>query len=186
MDMIVRKNREAGRMPSLREALIRVIGEGLPLVQRPYAEIARRLHCTEAEVINGIEAIMAEGDLKRFGIVVRHRKLGYRANGMVVWDIPDARVAELGPRIAAYDFVTLCYRRPRRLPEWCYNLFSMIHGRDRDTVAAQVAGIVDDCGLNDIDHQILFSKRCFRQRGARYHTDAAQKAPEPSRVAAHG
>ena len=166
--MIVRKNREAGRMPSLREALIRVIGEGLPLVQRPYAEIARRLHCTEAEVINGIEAIMAEGDLKRFGIVVRHRKLGYRANGMVVWDLPDERVAELGECIGRYAFVTLCYQRPRRPPQWPYNLFSMIHGQDRNAVTEQVAQIVEQCGLQGMAHAILFSKRCFKQRGANY------------------
>lgn len=166
--------------------LIGIIGTGLPLVERPYAAIAAQLGCSEAEVIDGIRRLAMRGDLKRFGIVVRHRQLGYRANGMAVWDIPDARVAELGPRIAAYDFVTLCYRRPRRLPEWRYNLFSMIHGRDRETVAAQVAGIVDDCSLHDIDHRILFSKRCFRQRGARYHTDVAQKAPKPSRVNAHG
>ncbi len=178
MDMI--------RDTAFETALIASIGAGLPLVKRPYAAIAAQLDCSEAEVIEGIRRLEMRGDLKRFGIVVRHRQLGYRANGMVVWDIPDARVAELGPRIAAYDFVTLCYQRPRRLPEWCYNLFSMIHGRDRETVAAQVAGIVDDCGLHDIDHQILFSKRCFRQRGARYRTNAGETAPAPSRVAAHG
>ena len=150
------------------KALIEIISEGLPLVERPYAAIATQLGCSEITVIDGIERIMARGDIKRFGVVVRHRKLGYRANGMVVWDIPDARVAELGHCIGQYSFVTLCYQRPRRLPEWRYNLFSMIHGQDRAAVIEQVEFIVGQCGLKDIEHEILFSQRCFKQRGASY------------------
>ena len=150
------------------KALIEIISEGLPLVEHPYATIAAQLGCSETAVIDGIERIMARGDIKRFGVVVRHRKLGYRANGMVVWDIPDARVAELGHCIGQYSFVTLCYQRPRRLPEWRYNLFSMIHGQDRAEVIEQVGFIVQQCGLHEIEHEILFSQRCFKQRGASY------------------
>ena len=150
------------------KALIEIISKGLPLVQRPYAAIAAQLGCSETAVIDGIKRIIARGDVKRFGVVVRHRKLGYRANGMVVWDIPDARVAEVGHCIGQYSFVTLCYQRPRRLPEWRYNLFSMIHGQDRPAVSAQVEFIVEQCGLHDIAHEILFSQRCFKQRGASY------------------
>ena len=164
--------------PDLQDALIKVISEGLPLVKRPYAEIARRLDCTEAEVLDGIRSIVAQGDLKRYGVVVRHRKLGYRANGMVVWDIPDNRVTELGHCIGQYSFVTLCYQRPRRLPEWRYNLFSMIHGRDRAAVSDQVANIVRQCGLQGIAHEILFSKRCFKQRGANYARSPQIPQPE--------
>jgi len=154
--------------PRFQEALIEIISEGLPLVKRPYAEIAARLNCSEAAVIDGIREISEHGDLKRFGVVVRHRKLGDRANGMVVWDVPDTRVAEMGHCIGQYSFVTLCYQRPRRLPEWRYNLFSMIHGQDREAVIDQVAYIVKQCGLQGIEHEILFSKRCFKQRGAAY------------------
>lgn len=169
MDMIAK--------PSFEEALIEAISEGLPLVKRPYAEIAERLNCSEAAVIDGIRDIMARGDLKRYGIVVRHRKLGYRANGMVVWDLPDNRVAELGHCIGQYSFVTLCYQRPRRLPEWRYNLFSMIHGQDREAVIDQVAFIVGQCGLQGIEHEILFSNRCFKQRGASYLRNTQQLRP---------
>jgi len=168
MELTTSNKVDLDRNPGLRDALIKVIGEGLPLVKRPYAEIARRLGCSEAEVISGIQSIIAKGDLKRFGVVVRHRKLGYRANGMVVWDIPDNRVAELGHCIGQYSFVTLCYQRPRRLPDWRYNLFSMIHGQDRQAVSKQVEFIVQQCGLQGIEHEILFSRRCFKQRGANY------------------
>lgn len=160
MDMI--------RDSAFETALIEIIGKGLPLVKQPYAAVAAELGCSEAEVLAGIERIMMRGDLKRFGVVVRHRQLGYRANGMVVWDIPDERVAEVGHCIGQYAFVTLCYRRPRRLPHWRYNLFSMIHGRDREAVEAQVKCITEQCGLHDIERKILFSKRCFKQRGASY------------------
>lgn len=165
---------------SFEKALIEKISGGLPLVQRPYATLADELGCSETAVIDGIKRIMARGDLKRFGVVVRHRKLGYRANGMVVWDIPDSRIAEAGHCIGQYSFVTLCYQRPRRLPEWHYNLFSMIHGQDRDAVIAQVECIVEQCGLHDIEHEILFSQRCFKQRGASYSQNLQSDHPGTS------
>ena len=164
MDMI--------RDNALETELIALLGEGLPLVSRPYAALAARLGCSETRVIEGIRRLQMRGDLKRFGVVVRHRQLGYRANGMVVWNIPNDAVADIGQRIGSYDFVTLCYRRPRRLPDWPYNLFSMIHGKDRETVIAQVERITAECGLEDIEYRILFSRRCFRQRGARYRLAA--------------
>jgi len=154
--------------PEFERRLIEATSQGLPLVSRPYAAIAKQIGSTEARVIEGIQRIMQRGDIKRFGVVVRHRKLGYRANGMVVWDIPDERVAEVGSCIGQYNFVTLCYQRPRRLPDWPYNLFSMVHGRDRDGVIEQVKSIVEQCGLQQFAHEILFSGRCFKQRGAIY------------------
>ena len=167
-------------------ALIDAIGAGLPLVSRPYAALAERLGCDEAAVVAGIERLAARGDLKRLGVVVRHRALGFRANGMVVWDVPDERAAELGRCIGRYGFVTLCYRRPRRLPDWRYNLFCMIHGRDRAAVVAQVGMIVEQCGLQNIAHEILFSRRCFRQRGARYAPPPPARPVTATRRSAHG
>ena len=150
------------------KSLIQAIARGLPLVSRPYQEIARQIGSTEPRVIEGIQRIIQRGDIKRFGVVVRHRELGYRANAMVVWDIPDDRIEVLGHCIGQYDFVTLCYRRPRRLPDWPYNLFCMIHGQDRADVRKQVDYVAEHCELQDIPHQILFSDRCFKQRGANY------------------
>jgi DNA-binding Lrp family transcriptional regulator len=154
--------------PEFEKRLIQATNQGLPLVSRPYAAIAKQIGSTEARVIEGIQGIVQRGDIKRFGVVVRHRKLGYRANGMVVWDIPDERVAEVGACIGQYNFVTLCYQRPRRLPDWPYNLFSMVHGRDQSGVNKQVRSIAEQCGLQQFPHEILFSGRCFKQRGAIY------------------
>jgi DNA-binding Lrp family transcriptional regulator len=82
-------------------------------------------------VLGRIGRWLEEGAIKRFGVVVRHHELGFRANAMLVHDIPDERVSDIGRALAEEPAVTLCYRRPRRLPDWPYNLFCMIHGRER-------------------------------------------------------
>lgn len=150
------------------QRLIQAIQGGLPLTSRPYADIAAQLGITEEEVIVRIEHFRQSGIIKRLGVVVRHRELGYRANAMVVWDVPDEEVAELGRRLSHFDFVTLCYRRPRRLPQWRYNLFCMIHGQDREAVLEKYQMLINSCGLQEIPRAVLFSRHCFKQRGAIY------------------
>ena len=125
----------------------------------------------EAEVIDRLGRLLADGTIRRLGVVVRHQELGYRANAMVVWALPEDRVTELGQRIGTLRFVTLSYRRPQR-PGWPYNLFTMIHGRDRAAVLAQVDRIKELCGLMEVDSAVLFSGRRFKQRGARYNAVA--------------
>jgi len=149
-------------------ALIRAVEHGLPIVSRPYAAIAQQLGTTETNIINRLQQLIDNGAIKRYGVVVRHRELGYRANGMVVWDVPDDQVSNLGQCIGRFPCVTLSYRRPRRLPDWPYNLFTMVHGCDRDEVTQKVQEIVETCGLHDFNQTILFSTRRFKQRGAQY------------------
>jgi hypothetical protein len=86
----------------------------------------------------------------------------------VVWDVPDAKVRGADLRLARLPFVTLCYRRPRRRPGWPYNLFCMIHGRDRASVEALVEDATAATGLSDLPRDVLFSRQRFKQRGARY------------------
>ena len=163
--------------------LIAAIQGGLPLVARPYAAIAARLDLTEAAVIERLAALQAAGLIKRMGVVVRHRALGYRANAMVVWDVPDVEVERIGALLAGETCVTLCYQRPRRLPEWRYNLFCMIHGRERDSVLRRLEQIVAFHGLEKIPHTVLFSGRSFKQRGAHY-MDAGTRTDNSPRL--HG
>ena len=172
------------RDDELMSALIAAISRGLPMVSRPYAALAEELGCSEQAVIDGIARLAARGDLKRFGVVVRHRQLGYRANAMVVWDIPDSRIDEVGRLMSSFEFVTLCYQRPRRLPHWPYNLFCMIHGRDRDAVDEQVDLVVAQCGLNEVRRRILYSRRCFKQRGAAYQRKPPTATEE--KISIHG
>jgi DNA-binding Lrp family transcriptional regulator len=128
----------------------------------------------EAEVLARLGRLIDTGVIKRLGVVVRHRELGYRANGMVVWQVPEPRVRALGRWLGALPFVTLCYRRVARPPVWPYNLFTMIHGRDRPEVLARVDELVERCGLQAIPHEVLFSVRRYKQRGARYGATGGQ------------
>jgi DNA-binding Lrp family transcriptional regulator len=163
-------------------ALLHALQDGLPLVARPYAVLGSRLGMSEGEVLARIWLLRERGIIKRFGVVVRHHELGYRANAMVVWDVPDDLVDEAGSDLGAVPYVTLCYRRPRRLPSWPYNLFTMIHGRDRAQVLERVDELVEVCDLEDIRYQVLFSRRRFKQRGARYD-DPTEPAASLSREA---
>jgi len=148
--------------------LIAAVQDGLPLEPHPYAAVGRMVGLSEAEVIDGLRQLTERGVIRRFGLVLSHRNLGYRANGMVVWDVPDDEIGVVGERLAALPFVTLCYRRPRRLPDWPYNLFCMIHGRDRRTVEALAERAARAVGAGDLSRAVLFSTRQFKQRGARY------------------
>jgi DNA-binding Lrp family transcriptional regulator len=163
--------------------LIAVIQDGLPLVAHPYAAIGAQLGLGEAAVIERLEMLQSAGLIKRMGVVVKHRALGYRANAMVVWDIPDDQVERIGALLADEVCVTLCYQRPRRLPAWPYNLFCMIHGRERDSVLRRLEQIVSGHGLETIPHAVLFSGRSFKQRGARY-VETGDMSGHPQRL--HG
>jgi DNA-binding Lrp family transcriptional regulator len=149
-------------------ALIAAIQEGFPLVQRPFREIGARAGLGEHDVLARLCQWLAEGVVKRIGVIVRHHELGYRANAMVVWDVADAEADRVGRAFARHEFVTLCYRRPRRPPDWPYNLFCMIHGRDRATVLRHVETLRRGAELPGLRHDVLFSRRRFKQRGAVY------------------
>lgn len=148
--------------------LIAEIQGGLPLCSHPYAEIGQRIGLDETEVIERIQAMVESGVIKRLGIVVRHHELGYTANAMVVWDVPDERLDEVGEALGSLDCITLCYQRPRHLPDWPYNLFCMIHGQEREKVLCYIDQVVSSQGLEAVPHKVLFSGRRFKQRGARY------------------
>ena len=141
--------------------------DGLPLVPRPYAAVARRVGISEAEVIRRLKRMLAEGVIRRIGAVPNHYALGYRANAMTVWDVDDERVEVLGAAVGARDFVSHCYERPRHAPEWPYNLFAMVHGRDRPTVERHVAAIARLLAGDDRGHRVLYSTRILKKTGLR-------------------
>jgi len=146
--------------------LISFMQQGLPLTARPFAVIAAHIGIPEAQVIARLSALKEMGLIKRFGVIVRHHELGYQANAMVVWDIPDEQVLAVAGSMKQYPGVTLCYRRPRRLPLWPYNLFCMIHGKDRDSVLQSLDTMVVSNGWQHFSYDVLFARRRFKQRGA--------------------
>jgi len=150
------------------ETLVTALQEGLPLVPRPYRALGQRIGMSEREVMGGTRELMEQGLIKRIGVVVHHRALGFEANAMVVWDVPDDRVDAVGEWLGRQERVTLCYRRPRQPPRWPYNLFCMIHGRHRDEVRAYIKVLRKEAAMTGVPYSVLFSTRCFKQRGARY------------------
>jgi DNA-binding Lrp family transcriptional regulator len=149
--------------------LIAALQDGLPLAPFPYAELGRQTGLSESEVLRRLAALIEGGVIRRFGCIVRHHELGYTANAMVVWDVPDDAVDEIGVRVATREFVTLCYRRIRHPPAWPFNLFCMVHGRDRAMVLQQVEALRQLPDLAGRPTAVLFSRRRFKQRGAVFH-----------------
>ncbi len=160
---------------SIAERLVAAIQGGLPLVSRPYQQIAEQIGISEEDCIQRLQNWLENGTISRLGVVVRHRELGYRANAMVVWDITDEQVSRIGNCFAGFDFVNLCYQRPRHLPQWRYNLFCMIHGQDRNEVLQRVEQLANQCLEDKPNYEVLFSCRRFKQRGARYHIGSSAR-----------
>ncbi|MDQ5945609.1 MAG: siroheme decarboxylase [Pseudomonadota bacterium] len=140
---------------------------GLPLVPQPYQQLADQLGTTPDEVMTRLQAMLARGTIRRMGAVPNHYAIGYTANGMSVWDVPDEQIDALGERIGALDFVTHSFHRPRALPAWPYNLFAMVHGSSREEVLAKVAEIRALLGDACRSHDVLFSTRILKKTGLR-------------------
>jgi len=166
---------------SVDRQLIELLQQGLPLVSRPYAKIAEKLDLTEDEVLIRVAKLKQQGVIKRLGVVVNHRRLGYKANAMVVFDVPDSLISQIGDHVSQFNFVNLCYQRPRQGNQWPYSLYCMIHGKNRETVLKQLDHLIESCGLQQFKREILFSKQCFKQRGALY-----QALPIQQKVISNG
>jgi len=140
---------------------------GLPLTPEPYQQVAKEVNASVDEVMKRMEQMLESGIIRRIGAVPNHYTLGFRGNGMTVWDVPDEKVVEYGEKIGALDFVSHAYHRPRFLPEWRYNLFAMVHGSDRDEVKHKVDAIADMLGEDNQAHEVLFSTRILKKTGLR-------------------
>ena len=171
--MIAPLNHE--QLLDLRQCLER----GLPRVSRPYEDLAEQIGAHHQQVLRQMQQWQEQGLFRRVGLVLNHRALGFTANAMLVLDVPDALIDEVGQRLGKAPGITLCYQRPRRLPHWRYNLFCMVHGRQRDQVEAHIQGLLDAHLLADLPHQWLFSTQAFKQCGGRF-------APPKNEAWAHG
>ncbi len=155
------------QLDAIDRALIVATQGGLPLVARPYQAIGEQVGIAGDEVIRRLQAMLDSGIIRRIGAVPNHYAIGWTANGMTVWDVVDERVDELGARVGALDFVTHCYRRPRALPDWPYNLFAMVHGASRMEVTEKAAEIAALLGSNCRASEVLFSTRILKKTGLR-------------------
>ena len=154
-------------MDAIDRAIILATQEGLPLVPQPYHAVAKQVGITPDEVMQRMRAMLEIGVIRRIGAVPNHYALGYKANGMTVWDVADERIDELGERIGQLDFVSHCYQRPRHLPDWTYNLFAMVHGHDRAEAEQQAQQIAELLGDACSKHEIVYSTRILKKTGLR-------------------
>lgn len=148
-------------------SLILATQAGLPLVPRPYHALAGQLGIAAEEVQQRLARMLESGIIRRIGAVPNHYALGYRFNGMTVWDVDDAEIDRLGMEVGTLPFVSHCYRRSRHLPDWPYNLFAMVHAKDRDAALAQVERIAALLGTACRGHEVLFSSRILKKTGLR-------------------
>lgn len=157
-------------LTELERQLIAATQAGLPLVPRPYLLIAEQLGLSEQTVMEHMRAMLDRGLIRRIGAVPNHYRLGYTANGMTVWDVDDTVIDDLGQAVGHLPFVSHCYRRPRRLPVWPYNLFAMVHGHSRDEVQHQADQIAQLLGPALRQRDILYSSQILKKTGLRLQT----------------
>lgn len=155
-------------MDALDRRIVLATQAGLPLVPEPYKTIAEAVGTTPGMVIDRLSAMLERGAIRRIGAIPNHYRLGYRANGMSVWNVDDDHVNRLGAQIGALSFVSHCYRRPRALPDWPYNLFAMVHGRERSETDTLVAAIRTLLGDACHSHDVLYSTRILKKTGLRF------------------
>jgi DNA-binding Lrp family transcriptional regulator len=161
-------------LQDLDERIVRATQAGLPLVPEPYAALAATLGVAETQLIERLAAMLADRRVRRIGVVPNHYALGYTANGMSVWDVDDEQIDVLGPQVGALEFVSHCYRRPRRLPDWPYNLFAMVHARSREEVAGKLEVIRGVLGSALRASDVLYSTRILKKTGLRLGESTAE------------
>lgn len=140
---------------------------GLPLVPRPYQFVAEQIGISENSLMARLEKMQDQGIIRRIGAVPNHYRLGYKFNGMTVWDVADDHVDELGKLIGRLNFVSHCYQRPRQLPDWPYNLFAMVHSKTESGVQDKIAVIATLLGEHSRAQAVLYSNRILKKTGLR-------------------
>ncbi len=154
-------------MDELDKRIITATQSGLPLTEEPYQVIAQQLDIDPELLKQRMKAMLENGQIRRIGAVPNHYKLGYTANAMSVWNVPDDMINQLGQKLGALPFVSHCYERPRFLPEWPYNLFAMLHGKTKEEVAVKVQEVVNLLGDHCAGYELLYSKQILKKTGLR-------------------
>ena len=152
--------------PELIHKIIQQLQADIPLVPRPYAEIARRVGCSEDEVLGLLGEYLKQGVIRRMGAVLNHYNLGFSANGMGIWRVEPQDVDRVGAIMAGFPEVTHCYERPTT-PDWIYNMYTMIHGHTQAECEEVAWRISQATGITD--YKVLFSSREFKKISMTYY-----------------
>ncbi len=161
-------NTSIDSVSELDRRLVLATQSGLPMDAQPYHWLADELGVQPDILMERFKAMLEDGRIRRIGVVPNHYRLGYVANGMSVWDVPDEKIASIGAQVGKMDIVSHCYRRPRAMPDWPYNLFAMVHGHSQDEVREKVKQIAELLGDQVRQHEVLFSTRILKKTGLRF------------------
>ncbi len=148
--------------------LVRALQEDLPLVSRPFAQAAADLGLTEERLLARAHALQEEGIMRRFAAVLRHRAVGFTANGMACWIVPEERIEECGTRFASYPQVSHCYRRPT-FDDWPYGIFTMIHAQTHAKCEETVRRMAAEVGVDD--YAVLYSHTEYKKERVKYYAE---------------
>lgn len=152
----------------LEKKIVRELQDGLPLVSKPYLQIAQKIGISETELMDKIKEMIDRGIIRRFGAAVKHQDLGFIANAMVVWDVPEDKATLLGQMMSQFKEVSHCYQRPRR-PGWPYTIFTVIHGQAREDCERIVQKIAQKTGMNN--YRLIYSTKELKKSSMKYFLD---------------
>lgn len=154
------------KLDKIDEEILRLMQDDIPLVSRPFLEVAEKLGIREGEVIERVQKMVDSGVVRRFSASIKHRKLGIKANPMIAWKVPRERIDEVGNKLASYEEVTHCYERPVVPGKWEYNLYTMVHGYDKESVEKLAEKLSKAVGIKD--YLMLYSSREYKKTYKRY------------------
>ncbi len=155
-------------LSDLEKQVIAAIQGDMPVTARPYARIAAELGIEEDKLLEVLDGLVRRGIIRRFGATLRHQKSGFGANAMTAWQVDEARIDEVGRAMAAFQEVSHCYRRDPK-PQWEYNLYTMIHGKDEAHCRRIAADMARKAGV--ADYAMLFSRRELKKTSMKYFDD---------------
>jgi DNA-binding Lrp family transcriptional regulator len=149
-------------------AVIRALQGDMPVVSEPYAPAAAALGMPQQALLDHLSAMQERGLLRRVAAILFHRRAGFSANGMGVWQVPDEKIADIGRRMAAVRGISHCYQRPT-YADWPYSVFTMAHGRSKEECDAVLDAIAEKTGISE--RATLYSSTEFKKIRLLYFTD---------------
>ncbi|MCK4441975.1 MAG: Lrp/AsnC family transcriptional regulator [Sulfurovaceae bacterium] len=132
----------------------------IPIVREPFKNIVEELDISYDKFFSILNELKEAGVMRRFAGILNHRKAGFNANAMVVWDIDETKAEEMGKKASQFSAVSHCYLRPK-YNNWPYNLFTMVHGK----TTKETNGIIKEIA-SEIEHfsrRPLYSTREFKK-----------------------
>ena len=147
---------------------IRELQKDMEIIDEPFVKAANNLGITEDELFSKMKHYESLGVLRRFAAILRHRQVGFTANGMIVWKVPEDRITSVGETLGSFPQVSHCYERPT-YDDWPYNVFSMIHCKTHDEAYDVAKTIQNQIDVNE--YKILFSSREFKKTRVEYFVE---------------